>query len=114
MGRQVYQAACASCHGATGKGDGPAVAGLAWKPIDISKPYMADIRDGEVFAIIGGTGCPPSKECCRRMDGGTSSTTSARCRGKAIDPRRVRIQNSDQYQNKKRGHSGYYALFFNR
>lgn len=36
-GKGVYEASCASCHGASGKGDGPAAAGL--------EPAAADFTD---------------------------------------------------------------------
>ncbi|MBA3759453.1 MAG: FTR1 family protein [Gemmatimonadales bacterium] len=35
-GAEVYQANCASCHGALGRGDGPAAAGLDPKPTNLS------------------------------------------------------------------------------
>lgn len=35
-GAEVYQANCASCHGALGRGDGPGAAGLDPKPADLS------------------------------------------------------------------------------
>ena len=35
IGREVYQARCLSCHGETGRGDGPAAAGLNPPPADI-------------------------------------------------------------------------------
>jgi high-affinity iron transporter len=37
-GRQVYQATCASCHGVTGRGDGPQAAGLTPKPANLADP----------------------------------------------------------------------------
>ncbi|MDQ3223733.1 MAG: FTR1 family protein [Gemmatimonadota bacterium] len=42
-GAEVYQANCASCHGAHGRGDGPAAAGLDPKPTDLSD--AAGLRD---------------------------------------------------------------------
>lgn len=35
-GRAVYQEFCVACHGVGGKGDGPAAAGLARKPADLT------------------------------------------------------------------------------
>jgi high-affinity iron transporter len=35
-GREIYQAACASCHGSTGAGDGPAGRGLEPKPANLA------------------------------------------------------------------------------
>ncbi len=40
-GRSVYDTACASCHGATGKGDGPAGAGLTPPPADFTDAFHA-------------------------------------------------------------------------
>jgi high-affinity iron transporter len=36
QGARIYQAECASCHGATGRGDGPAAAALQPPPADLS------------------------------------------------------------------------------
>ncbi|TXI03789.1 MAG: c-type cytochrome [Pseudorhodobacter sp.] len=36
-GAEDYAAYCAACHGATGKGDGEAAAGLARKPADLTR-----------------------------------------------------------------------------
>ena len=35
-GREVYRSTCASCHGATGRGDGPAAAALSPRPADLT------------------------------------------------------------------------------
>ena len=35
-GAQMYQAYCASCHGKTGKGDGPAASAMKSKPTDLT------------------------------------------------------------------------------
>jgi mono/diheme cytochrome c family protein len=35
-GKQMFQAYCASCHGASGKGDGPAAAALKSSPADLT------------------------------------------------------------------------------
>lgn len=35
-GEALYKEFCAACHGATGRGDGPAAAGLARKPADLT------------------------------------------------------------------------------
>jgi high-affinity iron transporter len=41
-GAQVYQANCASCHGALGRGDGPAASGLDPKPTNLAHPGLMD------------------------------------------------------------------------
>ena len=35
-GKQLYEARCASCHGATGKGNGPVAASLKHPPADLT------------------------------------------------------------------------------
>ena len=45
-GRQMYEAYCASCHGAEGKGDGPAVPALKVKPTNLT---ALSARNGGTF-----------------------------------------------------------------
>src|SRR5690606_40829979 len=45
----LYQQQCASCHGSTGAGDGPASAGLDPPPIDFTDRSRA--RERSVFAL---------------------------------------------------------------
>src|SRR5262245_44102882 len=48
-GRELYAAACASCHGATGRGDGPESVALPLRPGDQTDfRFMDDWRDGEI------------------------------------------------------------------
>ena len=48
-GRAIYAAECASCHGAGGRGDGPAATSLPVKPADqTSFRVMDGWRDGEI------------------------------------------------------------------
>ena len=58
---------CASCHGASGKGDGPAAVALQPKPADWTSAKLAKETDGELFWKISngrgpmppwGAGCP--------------------------------------------------------
>ena len=56
-GRSLFAANCAACHGATGRGDGPAAAGLSKAPADLSR--IAARRGGafpiaEVMSTING------------------------------------------------------------
>ena len=48
-GKTVYQKECVSCHGAAGKGDGPAAKDLQVKPGDLSAAKLAQETDGELF-----------------------------------------------------------------
>lgn len=60
-GKALYSQRCASCHGAEGRGDGPAAQGLGIKPVDFTAPYMANIADGELFWVTSqGFGKMPS------------------------------------------------------
>ena len=53
VGRAVYQAKCAACHGKTGKGDGPAARALPKKPADLSAAaYWTDKSTEGISATI--------------------------------------------------------------
>lgn len=45
LGKAAYQQYCASCHGSSGRGDGPVAESLATPPLDLTK--IAARRDGE-------------------------------------------------------------------
>lgn len=52
-GAALYKQFCAPCHGAQGKGDGPAAAGLPVKPADhTNAQVMGKIADAELFKAI--------------------------------------------------------------
>jgi putative copper resistance protein D len=48
-GRELFAAHCAACHGATGRGDGPAAAGLLQRPADLTASHTADHTPGDIF-----------------------------------------------------------------
>lgn len=52
-GKVTYDKICATCHGTTGKGDGPAAAVLPTKPRNHTDgQYMNTLKDDYVFKII--------------------------------------------------------------
>lgn len=62
-GRSDFAALCAPCHGEEGKGDGPAAAGLAHKPADlthIAKNHGGAFPDSLIFETIEGLNMPSS------------------------------------------------------
>lgn len=48
-GARLYAANCALCHGADGRGDGPAAAGLAVHPADLTAPHLFAHTPGDLF-----------------------------------------------------------------
>lgn len=61
-GKQRYDLLCASCHGATGKGDGPAAPALTPKPRNHADgKYMNALTDKYLFDIIKGGGASVGK-----------------------------------------------------
>ncbi len=52
-GKEVFDTKCASCHGSTGKGDGPAAAALPTKPRDLSDAsYVSTLTDDHIFKTV--------------------------------------------------------------
>lgn len=57
-GRALYTQYCASCHGPSGRGDGPSAAGLATKPADLTDGRLMNALPDEFLASVierGGT-----------------------------------------------------------
>jgi mono/diheme cytochrome c family protein len=53
QGKKLYGQFCASCHGQSGKGDGPAAAALNPKPRDhTNKEYMSKMSDDDLLKVI--------------------------------------------------------------
>ena len=52
-GQKTYDLLCASCHGSTGQGDGPAAAALTPKPRSLAEAkYMKTLTDDQLFKVI--------------------------------------------------------------
>ncbi|MFQ5847246.1 MAG: c-type cytochrome [Candidatus Methylomirabilales bacterium] len=52
-GKKSFSTLCASCHGETGKGDGPAAATLPTKPKDLADAkHMNSLKDAYLFKVI--------------------------------------------------------------
>ncbi|MCI0483577.1 MAG: c-type cytochrome [candidate division NC10 bacterium] len=52
-GKAKYDLLCSSCHGTTGKGDGPAAAALNPKPRSLADvQYMKGLTDDHLFKVI--------------------------------------------------------------
>jgi mono/diheme cytochrome c family protein len=49
LGQKLYVGNCMTCHGATGKGDGPGAAALEKRPADLSARVRSGATDGELF-----------------------------------------------------------------
>jgi mono/diheme cytochrome c family protein len=63
-GEVLYQRYCASCHGAEGRGDGPAAAGKTPKATDLTTtepdvPHLMQVIDGRVTVEGHGTSAMP-------------------------------------------------------
>jgi mono/diheme cytochrome c family protein len=60
QGKKSAQVNCVSCHGGSGKGDGPAAAALNPKPADWTSKRVQDETDGALFwKISTGRGAMP-------------------------------------------------------
>ena len=52
-GKEIFDTKCASCHGPSGKGDGPAAATLPTKPRDLSDAsYVSTLTDDHIFKTV--------------------------------------------------------------
>ena len=61
QGEKVAKINCVSCHGAKGKGDGPAAVALNPKPADWTSKRVQDMSDGEIFwKVTTGRGAMPA------------------------------------------------------
>ena len=65
QGKRLYQTYCTGCHGASGKGDGPAGKTLPVKPADhTNAKKMSQYSDDHLFTVIsrGGTSVGKSSQ----------------------------------------------------
>jgi mono/diheme cytochrome c family protein len=70
-GKTLYVTNCASCHGPTGAGDGPAGAGLVPKPAHHNDGgYMNALSNDHIFAVIKGGGPAVGKSAMMAPWGG--------------------------------------------
>jgi cytochrome c oxidase cbb3-type subunit 3 len=61
-GEKTYRLLCASCHGESGKGDGPAAAALPAKPRSlVDTQYMKTLSDEHLFKAIKDGGAAVGK-----------------------------------------------------
>jgi S1-C subfamily serine protease/mono/diheme cytochrome c family protein len=71
-GRVLYLADCASCHGASGAGDGPASPGMSPPPTSFRAPRMRRVSPYEIFTAtsfgVPGTAMPSHREGRSRQD----------------------------------------------
>lgn len=49
LGQKLYVGNCMTCHGLSGKGDGPGAAALEKRPADLAARVRAGATDGELF-----------------------------------------------------------------
>ena len=71
-GRELYEQQCVSCHGLSGRGDGPLAASLRPRPADFRVHMAAGHTDGELFTWLSkgvpGTAMPPFEEQISETD----------------------------------------------
>jgi len=57
-GKKVYATHCATCHGDSGKGDGPSATGFATKPFDLTNGHLMNALPDEFLAEVIRDGGP--------------------------------------------------------
>jgi cytochrome c553 len=89
QGKKIAQVNCATCHGNTGTGNGPAAMALSPKPPDWTSKKVQDETDGEIFwKITRPAGAPCRRgSTCPRTTAGRSCSTSARSGSSALAER---------------------------
>jgi mono/diheme cytochrome c family protein len=62
QGKKLYGQFCVTCHGQSGKGDGPGAAALNPKPRDhTDKEYMSKLSDDDLLKVIKNGGASVGK-----------------------------------------------------
>ena len=70
-GKATFTSYCASCHGQTGKGDGPAAAGLKPKPKNLADPkFIGKLSDKYLTDVISKGGAAVGKSALMPPWGG--------------------------------------------
>jgi mono/diheme cytochrome c family protein len=76
-GKELYEKNCTTCHGTSGKGDGPAAKSFSPKPRDLTdEDYMRTLTDEHLYRVISGGGkalgkspyMPPWEALLERQD----------------------------------------------
>src|ERR1035438_7103845 len=95
-GQEMYRAYCASCHGAGGKGDGPASAALKSRPLDLTglaKQNAGKFRAGECGPEVQALGPDRAREAeCRKIPRATRIWSDQR----GSPCHRARVQRSEE------------------
>ncbi len=78
-GAELYALYCSSCHGKTGKGDGPVAAAFPTKPADHSDAaYMGTLSDAHIYKVIQKGGVAVGKSPLMAPWGGVLSDPQLR------------------------------------
>jgi mono/diheme cytochrome c family protein len=73
-GAKLYEANCVTCHGAEGRGDGPAAKSLPVPPADLTGPHLLTHTDGDLFWFIAhGIDAPTGQPAMPAFSGAISS-----------------------------------------
>ncbi len=99
-GKAVFLRECLSCHGASGKGNGPKAAGLNPHPTDLSLPAIWEQSDGAIFWKItkGRTPMPSYKKLLSEEDRWHVINYIHSFGGKTIAPTPPKYKVSESYR----------------
>ncbi len=78
-GADLYALYCTTCHGKTGKGDGPAAAAFPTQPADhTDAAYMGTLSDADIYKVIQKGGAAVGKSALMAPWGGVLSEQQLR------------------------------------